>query len=122
MKKANNLKLGAIYINGITGTPCRLITIVPCEGVWMETFDGQGYGETIKFEDVHYADSDEVQDFLDDHSAYHTVDGYKPERDTFMDGEPCSYSANTLFKSHERQVDVNGDVYVREDEDYLCRD
>ena len=70
MKKANNLKLGAIYINGITGSPCRLITILPCEGAWLETFDGEGYGETVKFEDVHYADADEVQDFLDDLAVF----------------------------------------------------
>ena len=69
-EKANNLKLGAIYINGVTGTPSRLITILPCEGAWLENFDGQGYGDTVKFEDVHYADEDEVQDFLDDYRAY----------------------------------------------------
>jgi hypothetical protein len=82
MKKATNLKLGAVYINGITGTPCRLITIVPCEGVWMETFDGQGYGETVKFEDVFYADSDEVQDYLDDLAVWknsETAPAYKDD-------------------------------------------
>ena len=68
--KANNLLLGAIYINANTGQPMRLITIVPCQGVWMETYDGQGYGELIKFEDVQYADMDEVQDFLDDHAVF----------------------------------------------------
>lgn len=87
-EKATNLKLGAIYINAVTHQPERLVHIVPCEGAWLETYDGIGYGDTVNFEDVHYADSDEVQDFLDDHSAYHTVDGYKPERDTFMDGDP----------------------------------
>ena len=64
--KANNLLLGAIYINANTGEPMRLINIVPCEGAWLESYDGQGYGDTVKFEDVHYADSDEVQDFLED--------------------------------------------------------
>ena len=64
--KANNLRLGAIYINANTGEPCRLVNIVPCEGAWLETFDGQGYGETIKFADVLYAKLDEVQDFLED--------------------------------------------------------
>ena len=64
--KANNLILGAIYINANTGERMRLISILPCRGVWMETYDGQGYGDLIKFEDVHYADSDEVQDFLQD--------------------------------------------------------
>ena len=64
--KSNNIILGAIYINANTGEPMRLISILPCRGVWMETYDGQGYGDLIKFEDVHYADSDEVQDFLQD--------------------------------------------------------
>ena len=76
-EKANNLKLGAIYINGVTGTPSRLITILPCEGAWLETFDGQGYGDTVKFEDVHYADEDEVQDFLEDHRTF-TADAKAP--------------------------------------------
>ena len=68
--KASNLILGAIYINATTGTPCRLVHIVPCQGAWLESYDGQGYGDTVKFEDVHYADSDEVTDFLDDHAVY----------------------------------------------------
>lgn len=119
--KANNLRLGAIYINSNTGQPARLVHIVPCEGAWLESYDGQGYGDTVKFEDVHYADADEVEDYLADHRVYNAKPS-APSHKSFMDGEPCSYSANTLFKSHERQVDVNGDVYVREDEDYLCRD
>ena len=69
-KKANDLRLGAIYINAATGEPNRLLHIVSCEGAWLETYDGQGYGDTVKFEDVHYADSDEVQDFLEDAEAY----------------------------------------------------
>ena len=68
--KANNLILGAIYINHNTGAPCRLVNIVSCQGVWLETFDGQGYGDLVKFEDVGYADIDEVQDFLDDHAVF----------------------------------------------------
>jgi len=114
--KANNLRVGAIYINNNTGTPCRLVNIIPCEGVWLETFDGEGYGEMVKFEDVHFASLDEVQDFLDDLAV---LDSHT---DAPSHKEVCSYSGNTLFKSYERQVDVNGDVYVREDEDYLCRD
>ena len=65
-EKASNLILGAIYINATTGQPCRLVNIVSCQGVWLETFDGQGYGDLVKFEDVGYADIDEVQDFLQD--------------------------------------------------------
>ena len=68
--KANNLIIGAIYINANTGQPCRLVHIVSCQGVWLETFDGQGYGDLVKFEDCHYADIDEVNDFLDDLRVY----------------------------------------------------
>ena len=68
--KANNLRLGAVYINANTGTPCRLVHIVPCEGAWLESYDGQGYGDTVKFEDVHYADADEVEDYLSDLRVY----------------------------------------------------
>jgi hypothetical protein len=100
--KANNLRLGAIYMNANTGTPCRLVNIVPCTGAWLETFDGEGYGDTVKFEDVHYADTDEVQDFLQDLEVFNGSDKAPPHK--------------------SRQVDMNGDVYIREDEDYLCRD
>ena len=68
--KANNLRLGAIYINAATGQPARLINIVSCQGAWLESYDGQGYGDTVKFEDVHYADKDEVQDYLEDYRTY----------------------------------------------------
>ena len=64
--KANILKLGAIYAHRHTLEPMRLVNIVPCQGVWMENAEGEGYGETIKFEDVLYATLDEVQDFLED--------------------------------------------------------
>ena len=70
--KANNLLLGAIYINANTGQPCRLVNIVSCQGVWLEAFDGQGYGDLVKFEDVAYADADEVQDFLDDLAVWNS--------------------------------------------------
>ena len=69
-EKANNLKIGAIYINGVTGNPCRLVNLLPCEGAWLEAYDGEGYGDTVKFENVHYADSDEVQDYLEDVRAF----------------------------------------------------
>lgn len=68
--KANNLRLGAIYINANTGAPCRLVNIVACQGVWLETYDGQGYGDLVSFEDVAYASSDEVQDYLEDLRVY----------------------------------------------------
>ena len=68
--KANNLKLGCIYINANTSQPMRLINIIPCQGVWMETYDNQGYGELIKFDDVLYADIDEVTDYLNDLAVF----------------------------------------------------
>ena len=79
--KASNLIIGAIYINANTGTPCRLVHIVSCEGAWLESYDGQGYGDMVKFEDVHYADADEVEDFLADHRVYNASEkapAYKP--------------------------------------------
>ena len=33
--KANNLILGAIYINALSGQPCRLVNIVSCGGAWL---------------------------------------------------------------------------------------
>jgi hypothetical protein len=116
--KANNLLLGAIYINANTGTPCRLVHIVPCEGAWLESYDGQGYGDTVKFEDVHYADADEVEDFLADYRVYNASE----KAPSFKDDSPAIYPSDRGYHKPERQVDVNGDVYVREDEDYLCRD
>ena len=68
--KANNLIIGAIYINANTGQPARLVNIVPCQGVWLEAYDGQGYGDLVQFNDCHYADADEVQDFLADYRTY----------------------------------------------------
>jgi|TARA_R110000751_G_scaffold15511_1_gene50195 hypothetical protein len=65
-EKATNLLKGAIYINANTSEPCRLVKIVPCEGVWLENSFGDGYGDTVAFEDVFYADRDEVTDFLED--------------------------------------------------------
>ena len=69
-EKANNLILGAIYINNNTGQPCRLVHIVSCQGVYLETYDGQGYGDLVKFDDVSYADIDEVNDYLEDLRVY----------------------------------------------------
>jgi hypothetical protein len=82
--KANNLIIGAIYINANTGTPCRLVNIVSCQGVWLEAFDGSGYGELVSFEDCHYASQDEVEDYLEDlrvYTASEKAPAYKPERE-----------------------------------------
>ena len=76
-KQATNLQVGRIYINANTGEPCRLITILACEGVWLEDAFGDGYGDTVAFEDVFYASEDEVQDFLEDHRTF-TADAKAP--------------------------------------------
>tara|TARA_Y100000310_G_scaffold15825_1_gene15879 strand:+ start:804 stop:1199 length:396 start_codon:yes stop_codon:yes gene_type:complete len=91
--KANNLQLGRIYINAQTGAPCRLVNIVSCTGVWLEAYDGQGYGDTIPFEDCHFASNDEVQDFLEDLATY---SGQTPEGVASTQGLPLSgnYSFN----------------------------
>ena len=82
--KANNLRLGAVYINANTGQPCRLVNIVACQGVWLEAYDGEGYGDLVNFEDVRYASLDEVQDYLEDLHVYTgnaKAPAYKPERE-----------------------------------------
>jgi hypothetical protein len=63
---AKNLKVGAIYMHDRSFEAMRLITILPCQGVWMETAAGEGYGETIPFDEVLYATDEEVEDFLED--------------------------------------------------------
>ena len=81
--KANNLILGAVYINANTGQPCRLVNIVSCQGVWLESYDGQGYGELVKFEDCHYASQDDVDDYLEDlrvYTASKKAPSHKPVR------------------------------------------
>jgi len=80
--KASNLILGAIYINAITSQPCRLVNIVSCQGVWLEAYDGQGYGDLVSFDDVLYASVDEVQDYLEDlrvYTASEKAPTYKPD-------------------------------------------
>ena len=128
--KASNLILGAIYTNAITGQPCRLVNIVSCQGVWLETFDGQGYGDLVKFEDCHYADIDEVQDFLEDLRVY-TASEKSPSHKSFMDGEPCSFSNNTLHREFygDKEIvrDSDGSAVIGwyDDEygnDIRCRD
>ena len=114
--KANNLRLGAIYINANTGTPCRLVHIVPCEGAWLESYDGQGYGDTVKFEDCHFADLDEVQDFLADHRVYNAkpnAPAYKPEREYYGDKEIVRDSDGSMVIGWYDDNDGN---------DYRCRD
>ena len=68
--KASNLIIGAIYINANTGQPCRLVHIVSCQGVWLDAYDGTGYGDLVSFDDVLYASDGEVEDYLEDLRVY----------------------------------------------------
>ena len=114
--KANNLLLGAIYINANTGQPCRLVNIVSCQGVWLEAYDGEGYGELVKFEDCHYADIDEVQDFLQDLEVYNGSDkapAYKPERE-YLNGKE-------IVRDYDNEI-VIGWYDDNDGNDIRCRD
>ena len=71
MKQALNLKLGAIYVLKGTCEKVRLLNIWPCEGVWVESADGEcNYDEngdikTVPFEHLLYANAVEVKNFLE---------------------------------------------------------
>ena len=80
--QAHNLQVGRIYVYAGTMEAVRLVNIIPCEGVWLETFDGQsidnGAGITIPFEDLLYASKDEVEDYLEDLRAHRDAEWYLP--------------------------------------------
>ena len=119
--KANNLRLGAIYINANTGAPCRLVNIVACQGVWLEAYDGQGYGDTVKFEDVHYADTDEVQDFLEDFRVYNATERYQ------HGVAPSHKSEREYYHGKEIVRDSDGSAVIgwyddNDGNDIRCRD
>ena len=76
-QKANNLQCGRIYINALSGQPCRLVNIVACQGAWLESYDGSGYGVTVPFDAVHYASDGEVQDYLENLRHYNTSEFIK---------------------------------------------
>ena len=121
-EKANNIKLGAIYINATTREPNRLTHIVPCEGAWLETYDGQGYGDTIPFEDVHYADADEVEDFLADHRVYNDVTSTKVNN-----GVETTLNEREYVYGKEVIRDSDGSMVIgwyddNDGNDYRCRD
>jgi len=42
-----------------------LLTVLPCEGVWVENAQGEGYGKTVPFEHLLYANDEEVKNFLE---------------------------------------------------------
>ena len=123
--KANNLRLGAIYINNNTGQPMRLINIISCQGVWMETYDNQGYGELIKFDDVLYADKDEVQDFLDDLHVY--VGSVKTGKEAWDDTPQARLPEREYAYGKEIVRDSDGSAVIgwyddNDGNDIRCRD
>ena len=114
--KANNLILGAIYINATTGQPCRLVNIVPCQGVWLESYDGQGYGDLVSFEDVHYASKDEVQDFLEDVRTYTASEKAPSHKDLSINHETFK------VKNYDTYWNVQGYYEDSYGNDIRCRD
>jgi len=127
--KANNLLLGAIYINANTSEPCRLVNIVPCQGVWLETFDGQGYGDLVKFEDCHYADIDEVQDFLNDLEVFKASEKAPSHKDDFTLAMPVPTRviSREFLNGKEIVRDYDNEIVIgwyddNDGNDIRCRD
>ena len=128
-EKANNLILGAIYINNNTGQPCRLVHIVSCQGVYLETYDGQGYGDLVKFDDVSYADIDEVNDYLEDLRVYEASNKAPSHKVMTPFGMMENHSVSTLRDEiHFAGIVAQDDEYVvgyyNDDDgnDIRCRD
>jgi hypothetical protein len=65
LQRAHNLKLGAIYVLKGTYEKVRLLNILPCEGVWVENAKGEGYGKTVPFKQLLYANDVEVKNYLE---------------------------------------------------------
>ena len=71
-EQAHNLKLGAIYVLAGTYEKVRLLNIWPCQGVWVESANGEfsfneaGDIKTVPFEQLLYANDEEVQNFLEE--------------------------------------------------------
>lgn len=71
-EQARNLKLGAIYVLKGTYEKVRLLNIWPCQGVWVESANGEfsfneaGDIKTVPFEQLLYANDEEVQNFLEE--------------------------------------------------------
>ena len=70
MNNTTNIKRGQIWFNLLTSEPIRITTNLPCRGVWGVNATDEGYGETIKFEDIRKASVDEVLDFRDDRRVW----------------------------------------------------
>ena len=123
--KANNLILGAIYINALSGQPCRLVNIVSCEGAWLESFDGSGYGVTVPFDAVHYASQDEVEDYLEDSRVYEASEKAPSHKVMTPFGEMENHSTHPNAMrgtNYDKQWNVQG--YYNDDNgnDIRCRD
>ena len=114
--KANNLILGAIYINALSGQPCRLVNIVSCEGAWLESFDGSGYGVTVPFDAVHYASQDEVEDYLEDSRVYEASQKAPSHKDLSISHE--TFKA----KNYDTYWNVQGYYLDNDGHDIRCRD
>jgi len=63
MKQARNLKLGAIYVLKGTYEKVRLVSIGCSASV--ENARGEGYGNTVPFKHLLYANAVEVKNFLE---------------------------------------------------------
>jgi hypothetical protein len=114
--KATNLLLGAIYTNANTGQPCRLVNIVSCQGVWLEAYDGQGYGDLVSFDDVLYASDDEVQDYLEDLRAYTASNKAPSHKDLSITHETFK------VKNYDTYWNVQGYYEDSYGNDIRCRD
>tara|TARA_R100001377_G_C3120752_1_gene85823 strand:- start:352 stop:606 length:255 start_codon:yes stop_codon:yes gene_type:complete len=73
MKEKENIQAGQIWFNLKSDETIRITNIVPCTGVFGVNAHEEGYGETIKFDDLRKADRDEVMDFRDDSRNYRNV-------------------------------------------------
>jgi hypothetical protein len=126
--KASNLIIGAIYINANTGQPARLVNIVSCQGVWLEAYDGQGYGDLVQFNDCHYASQDEVQDYLDDLRVYTASQKAPPHKVMTPFGimenhaVPQAAPEETRVKDYDKYWGVTGYYEDSYGNDIRCRD
>ena len=114
--KANNLQCGRIYINALSGQPCRLVNIVACQGAWLESYDGSGYGVTVPFDAVLYASDDEVQDYLEDLRAYTASEKAPSHKDLSINHETFK------VKNYDTYWNVQGYYEDSYGNDIRCRD
>ena len=107
--KASNLIIGAIYINANTGQPCRLVHIVSCQGVWLDAYDGTGYGDLVSFDDVLYASDDEVEDYLEDLRVYTASEKAPSHKDLSITSETFKVkNYDTMWNAQGYYLDNDG--------------